>query len=81
LAKAIVKQIKSNGLPKGTLLNINVPSGAIKGIVYSPRKTEFRVEINALKAGYITISPLDEDLSDYHSLDHFKDWNLGFKVY
>ena len=81
-AKEVVKQIKNNGLPKGVLLNINVPKGVIRGIVFAPRKTSFQSEITALSKGYVTISPLTRELDDDHnSLDHFKMWNLDFKKY
>ena len=80
-AKDVVRQVKSHGLPKGVLLNINVPKGVIKGIVLAPRKTSFQTEKKALQEGCITLSPLKRDLDDDNSLDHFDTWDLGLKRY
>ncbi|HRI84156.1 MAG TPA: 5'/3'-nucleotidase SurE [Ignavibacteria bacterium] len=108
-ASVISKMVLKKGLPKGTLLNVNIPAipaGKIKGVLVTrqgrsywddyydsridPNKREYfwltgkmasldkSVEFDqkAMEDGYITVTPIQYDLTDYKMLDELKGWNL-----
>lgn len=103
LAKAVIK----NGLPKGTLLNVNVPAvKKIKGVKitkqgksswddtyeirFDPgnrkyywltgsmlkidKTTEF--DVRAVDEGYISVTPIHYDLTDYEMYEKMKKWKI-----
>ena len=105
----VAKKVHKYGLPKGTLLSINVPArkaSKIKGIKVTtqgktpifenfvkrtdPRKRTYywltgevmdlrgdrESDIVALKNGYVTITPLKYDLTDYGFLGDLKKWKF-----
>ncbi|MCD4670996.1 MAG: 5'/3'-nucleotidase SurE [Actinomycetia bacterium] len=107
--KIAARILKNGGLPKGTLLNINVPNidkERIKGTRITVQgETGFRdnfvkrqdprgrdyywmdgesIEKNvskdsdymAVKSGYVSITPIHYDMTDYKSLDYFKAWDI-----
>jgi 5'-nucleotidase len=107
IARQIVDNVHRRGLPKGTLLNVNVPylpQPEIKGIkvtrqglrVYrdkldqrlDPRNLPYYwiggesptgvpkegTDFGAVKQGYISITPLQLDLTDFDVLDTLETW-------
>jgi broad specificity polyphosphatase/5'/3'-nucleotidase SurE len=40
------------------------------------KKPEQMTDLTALSQGYITVTPLDYDVTDRHSLKEMADWNL-----
>src|SRR5205809_7101783 len=100
-----VRKILSEGLPEGTLLNINVPPGEIKGVKVTrqgiknarPVITEhidprgkpyfwigeeyFNVnsvegtDYHAVKAGYVSVTPIRSDMTDHQALTALETWN------
>ena len=109
IAAKIAKNIFAKGLPRGTFLNVNVPSlpkRQIKGIKLTrqgkiPIKAKFvsrkdpnnlryywmsgeipkierdeNVDIVALNKGYVCITPIQSDLTDYKILSDLEEWNL-----
>jgi 5'-nucleotidase len=110
LAVKIASKILSiGGLPKGTLLNINVPGidrERIKGIKITvqsdigfkdnfvrrqdPRGRDYYwmdgdflernigndSDYKAVKSGYVSVTPIHYDMTDYKSLDYLKSWDI-----
>jgi len=104
VAEIIVDYVLNEGLPKGILLNVNVPSGPIKGIRttrqgmrvyrdeldqrYDPRGypyywiggeapsglPEVGTDIGALEDGYVSLTPLQLDLTSYKTFEHINKW-------
>lgn len=100
----VVRSIIENGLPGGTLLNVNVPAAGIKGYritrqglrVYHSRLDrredprghayywiggdmptgvpEKGTDVGALDQGYVSITPLQLDLTAYSSLPLLNTW-------
>ena len=110
-AATLAEKIAQNGLPDGTLLNVNVPereASAIKGArlaklarfflidVYEARLDPFErtyywpkleqievtdaegvdVDYRLVKDGYVVITPIQYDLTDYRMLETLRAWNL-----
>ncbi|MCC7210983.1 MAG: 5'/3'-nucleotidase SurE [Candidatus Brocadia sp.] len=108
VARSVIERILTHKLPKGSLLNINIPSippDQIKGIKVTRQyaqdfrenfekrtdpsgrsyywllgtdKTRHREEdtdIHAINEGYISITPLRYDLTDYAMQKKIVDWN------
>ena len=108
IAVGIVKKTAKNSLPKGTLLNVNIPAipkDKIKGIkVCRQSECVFQVafdkrfdlrgidyywqggnmdfsepdenaDIHALEKGYVTITPIQYDLTNHRFLDDLKSWD------
>ncbi len=106
-AVEIVRKTAENGLPRGTLLNINVPAieeGKIKGIkvcrqsdrvfqVSFEKRADLRgmdyywqggnmdlseadptADLNALEQGYVTITPIQYDLTNHSFLKELSTW-------
>ena len=107
VARRIMEQVIAQGLPKGVLLNVNVPylkESELKGIMVTRQglrvyldKLERRVDprgrpyywiggeaptgvfeegtdFGALKAGYVSITPLQLDLTARAAMDVMKKW-------
>ncbi len=112
VARIITKKILKEGLPKGTLLNVNVPAGefdSFKGFCISkqgsgtysekfdrredPRKrvyywlsgtrqyedTDPTLDENAVREGFVTITPLHYELTNKAFLAPLKSWNLKLR--
>ena len=104
VAQQIVLRALNDGLPDGTLLNVNVPKGTSKGIRITkqgfktarpvisehidPRgklyywigevREGFRAEggtdFEAIDEGYVSVSPMRCDLTDYKALVELHNW-------
>jgi len=104
VASEVVQKALNNGLPEGTLLNINIPKGTPRGIRVTrqgfksarpvisehidPRgklyywigevREGFRAEggtdFEAIDEGYVSVSPMRSDLTDYSALERLRDW-------
>ncbi len=107
VARRIVGKVLQDGLPKGVLLNINVPyiqESELKGLLITrqglrvyrdvlderldPRGRPYYwiggevptgvpedgTDFGALTAGYVSITPLQLDLTAYHVMDDLKTW-------
>ena len=107
IARQVVEKVLNDGLPKGVLLNLNVPylkEAELKGYqvtrqglrvyrdVLDERKDprgrpyywiggdaptgvpEDGTDFGALVAGYVSITPLQLDLTAYHAMDDIKKW-------
>jgi 5'-nucleotidase len=105
--------LERGGLPRKTLLNINIPDveeGKIKGVKITkqgdakfrdyfikridPRGRDYYwmdgefVEITkcadddfcAIQDGYVSITPIHYDMTDYAKLDFFKKWNIKKEI-
>jgi 5'-nucleotidase len=105
-AATIAQAVLERGLPKFTLLNINVPMGAIKGYRVTvqakrnhvtvvsermdPRHREYywieegenewephdRSDYQAVRDGYISITPLQPDMTAYNALAYIEGLTL-----
>ncbi len=108
-AAKLAKKVRKEGLPKGTLLNVNVPScprSKIQGVRITrqgdtpiiekfvkrvdPRKRTYYwltgevlnlkcgkgSDIEALKNRYVTITPVNYDLTDYKAMETLKEWDV-----
>ena len=109
-AKKIAFKVINEGLPKGILLNVNVPAvpkSKIKGIKITRQSKKAFVEkfdkrvdphkhiyywlsgevidlegeqgsdIDAINNGYISITPLHCDMTEYAMMEQFKGWFKG----
>lgn len=106
-AAEIARRVLGDGLPRGTLLNVNVPPGPIRGVRITrqgtknikpniiegtdPRQRKYYwigeeslawneeagTDYAALGHGFVSITPLRTDMTDYSALDDFKlrEWN------
>jgi len=107
IARVIVERVIAEGLPKDTLLNVNIPYlsvEAVKGFVITrqglrvyrdaldkrvdPRGrpyywiggeaptgvNEEGTDVGALAEGYVSITPLQLDLTNYKAMDTLKKW-------
>jgi 5'-nucleotidase len=109
VAKYLVAKTIEEGLPKGTLLNVNVPKGVPKGFRVTkqglkdahpvitehtdPRgkfyywigeqrngfHAEGGTDFEAIDEGFVSVTPMRTDLTDYIALEQLKSWN-GIKV-
>lgn len=110
VARFMAKKILKEGLPEGTLLNVNVPAGeyeSFKGYSITrqgngtyeenverridPRKRVYywlsgtrsyndpdpEMDENAVRAGYVAITPLHYELTNTHYMNTLKSWNLN----
>ncbi len=110
IAHIMVQKILKEGLPIGTLLNVNVPAGdykSFKGFLVArqgkgtykekldrredPRKrvyywlsgtrsyenTDPDVDENAVRAGYVTVTPLHYELTNTGYMQSLKSWELN----
>lgn len=109
LARRLAKLVLENGLPRDTLLNVNVPNvpeKQIRGILLTrqgksrwddtfevrrdPGRKEYYwltgklevldatldVDQVAVMNNYVSITPIQYDLTDYRALKNMKNWNL-----
>jgi len=107
-AAMVVRLVKKEGLPKGTLLNVNVPPGSplgwkavrlgnMKYINIFDRRTDPRgreyywmagevldledncpeTDVGANRQGYITVTPVQLDLTNHCQLERIRSWDLG----
>ncbi len=102
----IARRVLGNGLPRGTVLNVNVPAGPIRGVRITrqgtknirpniiegtdPRQRKYYwigeeslawnedagTDYAALGHGFVSITPLRTDMTDYGALEDFRlrDW-------
>jgi 5'-nucleotidase len=109
LAADIARLILKTGLPLGTLLNVNVPRGPVRGIRVTrqgakilrptivegtdPRRRtyywigeealtwneEHGTDYEACREGFVSVTPLRNDLTDYKALEKIKslDWDMN----
>ncbi|MFH1406801.1 MAG: 5'/3'-nucleotidase SurE [Candidatus Omnitrophota bacterium] len=108
-AKEFALTVKKYGIPKHTLLNVNVPAlgkRKIKGVAVSkmgingyeesyekrldPRKRTYywltgggikakgtkEVDVIALEKGYITLTPIHYDMTNYPMLNYLRKWKI-----
>lgn len=108
-ASKIAKHVLKKGLPKGTLLNVNIPAvkkNEIKGVLITRQGKSFwddyydsRLDPNkreyfwltgkmavldktkdfdevAVNENYISVTPIQYDLTDYKLLDELKGWGI-----
>lgn len=107
VACRLARRVLKNGLPKDTLLNVNVPAGVKpKGFMITklgkrffndvvvekldPRGKKYywiggdmdrweggkEADFYAISKGYISITPLHLDLTNYSSMEELKGWKL-----
>jgi 5'-nucleotidase len=109
VARRVVEQVSADGLPGGTLLNVNVPyrrEDELKGYMITrqglrvyrdaldkridPRGkpyywiggqaptgvVEEGTDVGALSEGYVSITPLQLDLTNYKAMDVLKKWKF-----
>ena len=107
IARRVMEKVMAEGLPKDTLLNVNIPYlsvDAIQGFIITrqglrvyrdaldrrvdPRGrpyywiggeeptgvNEEGTDVGALAAGYVSITPLQLDLTNYKAMDVLKKW-------
>ncbi|AAM24560.1 MAG: 5'-nucleotidase SurE [Caldanaerobacter subterraneus] len=106
--KKLIEKVLEEGLPKNTLLNVNIPDfrKGINGIRitilgkriytetfqknYDPRGKEYywmagkiseidndeRTDIVSVKKGYISITPIHFDLTDYEAVKKLSSWKI-----
>jgi 5'-nucleotidase len=104
IAREVTIKALAEGLPEGTLLNVNIPKGTPAGIRVTkqgfksarpvisehidPRgklyywigeeRNGFRAEggtdFEAVDAGYVSVTPMRSDLTNYLVLDELKNW-------
>lgn len=106
IARLLTEKALKEGLPKGTLLNVNVPKGAPKGIRITkqglknarpiisehtdPRgkfyywigeeRSGFHADeggsdFEAIDEGYVSVTPMRCDLTDYKAIEFLREWN------
>jgi 5'-nucleotidase len=107
-AAELTRRVVSDSLPKGTLLNVNVPPGTIRGVRVTrqgnkiikptviegtdPRQRKYYwigeesftwneeegTDYQALRQGFVSITPLRSDLTDYRVLTEIRsrDWDM-----
>lgn len=107
IAKQITERAIRDGIPKDTLLNVNVPKGIPKGIRVTkqgfknaqPIISEHRdprgklyywigeersgfhqdekggTDFEAVHAGFVSLTPMRSDLTNYRALEILKNWN------
>lgn len=109
--KSICEQVLANGLPEGTLLNVNFPKGdGLKGIKicrqanakwmeeFDERKDPYNrpyywltgvfenfdkgedTDVWALEHGYVSVVPVQFDLTAHHAIQTLNSWNFGIKA-
>jgi len=108
-AADLAKKVMENGLPKGTLLNVNLPDlpmERIRGVRVNkqnlalppeqmvkrldPRESpyywhgitcntlggESDSDLAAIADGYISLTPIKCDVTDYNAIQRIKDWDI-----
>ena len=107
IAKEITAKAFRDGIPKDTLLNVNVPKGTPRGIritkqgfkdalpIISEHKdprgklyywigedrkgfhAEGGTDFEAVHEGYVSVTPMRSDLTNYQAIEVLKSWNNG----
>jgi 5'-nucleotidase len=107
-ARTVTQEVLSRGLPPDTLLNVNVPSGAPRGVRVTHQgkrlypggvierldpkgRTYYWIggvparweedptsDFAALDEGFISVTPLHLDLTNYKVIDEVQSWKLAF---
>jgi len=109
IAVRLIKELIKSPPWKGTFLNINIPSGEIKGIkvtylgkrIYKDRahksvnekgEVSYRIygelscepkrgsDCEAIEKGWISITPLKVDLTDYSRIERLKGWVKRLRI-
>jgi len=107
-ARELARRVLGDGLPQGTLLNVNLPPGPVRGVRITkqgtkiikptiiegtdPRQRKYYwigeesltwneqegTDYEALRHGFVSITPLRNDLTDFRVLDEIKsrDWDF-----
>ena len=105
VAKELMRKAIEEGLPTGTLLNVNIPKGVPKGFRITkqgiknarpvisehidPRgkpyywigeqrdgfHAEGGTDFEAVDEGFVSVTPMRSDLTDYQAIDILSDWN------
>ena len=105
IARILTEKAINEGLPKGTLLNVNIPKGIPKGIHITkqglkdarpiisehtdPRgkfyywigedrngfHAEGGTDFEAIDEGYVSVTPMRSDLTDYKAIEVLQDWS------
>ncbi len=105
IARQLVEKVIKEGLPTGTLLNVNIPAGVPKGIrltkqglknarpiitehidprgkpyywIGEERKgfhAEGNTDFEAVEEGFVSVTPMKSDLTDYKALELLQNWN------
>lgn len=105
IARQVAIKVLEHGLARGTLLNVNVPKGNIRGIAITrqgtklartkvletldPRKRSFYwigeefvswgdelgTDYAAVRNGFVSITPLKNDMTDHARLQTVQDWD------
>jgi 5'-nucleotidase len=106
IARLLTEKALKEGLPKGTLLNVNVPKGVPKGVHITkqglknarpiisehtdPRgkfyywigeeRSGFHADeggsdFEAIDEGYVSVTPMRCDLTDYKAIEFLREWN------
>lgn len=107
----LAERLVHHGLPKGTLLNVNVPAGDnIRGIRITrlggrpwkdalhkrkdprgrayywlageradPKKEDEGTDVATVSAGYVSVTPIQFDLTEYGAMDEVRSWDLTAK--
>jgi len=108
VAEIITNNVLTSGLPRGVLLNVNIPMGIIKGIQithqgmrvyrdqleerYDPRGNPYYwiggdaptgipeegTDIGALDMGFVSLTPLQLDLTSYEMINKLKNWQQDY---
>ncbi|MBL8151894.1 MAG: 5'/3'-nucleotidase SurE [Blastocatellia bacterium] len=108
LARLVAEKVLSEGLPKGTFLNVNLPRSPIKGVVVTrqgtkiartnlietkdPRKRSYYwiggdythweqekgTDIDAVRRGYASITPLKNDMTNNSHLSALQSWDSNW---
>lgn len=111
-ATELAAQVLGGGLPRGTMLNVNVPPGSIQGVRVTrqgtkiirptiiegidPRQRKYYwigeesvtwneedgTDYQALRHGFVSITPLRNDLTDHRALDEIRsrDWESALET-
>jgi 5'-nucleotidase len=105
-AARLARWVLTEGLQRGTVLNVNVPPGAIRGVRFArqgtkiirptiiegtdPRQRKYYwigeesatwneekdTDYDALRQGFVSITPLRADLTDYRALESIRTQDL-----
>ena len=105
ISTEIVQKVLRDGLPQGTLLNVNIPQGKTRGIRVTkqgvknarplivqqtdPRGRPYywiseerlghhpdeNTDFDAVENGFVSITPMRSEMTDYRTLEQIADWN------
>ena len=77
VARQVAQQVMTNGLPNKTLLNVNVPALPPYYWIGGPPPTGVianDTDFGALAAGYVSITPIQMDMTAYALIEGVKQW-------